>query len=103
MDSLERSREWPPTLRIYPAHYGSDGERQSDRSIGAPLREIRQTNGSLRYADREAFVEWVLARKSSFPDAYRKIKAVNVGLLPVSDDEAAELEVGKNECALSGS
>lgn len=102
-DSLEMSREWSPTLRIYPAHYGSDGERQSDRSVGAPLSEIRQTNSSLGYADREAFVDWVLARKASFPDAYRKIKAVNVGLLPVSDDEATELEVGKNECALGGS
>lgn len=103
-ESLELTRrEWSPSLRIYPAHYGSDEERQSDRSIGAPLSELRETNSPLRYADREAFIEWVLARKASFPDAYRKIKAVNVGLLPVSEDEAIELEVGKNECALGGS
>lgn len=102
-ESLELTRrEWSPALRIYPAHYGSDEERQSDRSIGAPLSELRETNSSLQEADRGAFVDWVLAKKASFPDAYRKIKAVNVGLLPVSDDEATELEVGKNECALGG-
>lgn len=103
-ESLELARhEWSPSLHIYPAHYGSDEERQSDRSIGSLLSELRQTNSSLQYEDREAFIEWVLARKASFPDAYRKIKAVNVGLLPVSNDEADELEVGKNECALGGS
>jgi glyoxylase-like metal-dependent hydrolase (beta-lactamase superfamily II) len=102
-ESLELARrEWSPNLRIYPAHYGSDSERQADRSIGALLSELRQTNGSLQYEDRKAFVEWVLARKTSFPDAYRKIKAVNVGLLPVSKEEADVLEVGKNECALGG-
>lgn len=103
-ESLELSRqEWSPSLRIYPAHYGSDEERQSDRSIGSPLGELLRTNGSLQIADRAAFIEWVLSKKASFPDAYRKIKAVNVGLLPVTSDEADELEVGKNECALGGS
>ena len=103
-ESLELTRhEWSPSLWIYPAHYGSDEERHSDRSIGAPLSELRQTNSSLQETDRQAFIDWVLSKKTSFPDAYRKIKAVNVGLLPVSNDEADELEVGKNECALGGS
>jgi glyoxylase-like metal-dependent hydrolase (beta-lactamase superfamily II) len=103
-ESLELARsEWQPHLAIYPAHYGSDDERQADRTIGAPLSALLQRNGALQIADRAAFIEWVLCRKASFPDAYRKIKAVNVGLLPVTGDEADELEVGKNECALGGS
>ncbi len=38
---------------------------------------------------------------SSFPEAYRKIKVINVGLLDVTPEEAEELEVGKNECAVA--
>ena len=67
------------------------------------MRELRQTNSSLQETDRQAFIDWVLSKKASFPDAYRKIKAVNIGLLPVNADEADELEVGRNECALGGS
>jgi hypothetical protein len=37
----------------------------------------------------------------TFPDAYG-IKAVNIGLLEVTDESAQELEVGRDECALGG-
>ena len=31
--SLERARrEWPATMRLYPAHYAADGERETDRT-----------------------------------------------------------------------
>jgi len=48
-----------------------------------------------------AFSAWVEDRTTSFPEAYKKIKAVNVRLVEVDDREAEELEVGRNECALS--
>ncbi len=41
-------------------------------------------------------------RSGSFPEAYRTIKAINIGLVRVSEAQAEELEVGKNECALGG-
>ena len=34
------------------------------------------------------------------PESYRKIKAVNLGLVEVWDMEAQELDCGRNECAL---
>jgi hypothetical protein len=45
-------------------------------------------------------VAWVKKKVGSSPEAYRKIKAINLGLLQVWDMEAQELESGKNECAL---
>ena len=42
------------------------------------------------------------SRAGSFPDSYRTIKAVNVELIAVTEDEAQILEAGKNECALGG-
>ena len=70
--------------------------------MGAPLHELLQRNDALGMPDREAFIRWVLSRQASFPDSYRKIKAVNVGLLPVDEAQAEELELGKNQCALGG-
>jgi hypothetical protein len=84
---------------VYPAHYASDAERAEDRTIGATFDTIRAGSVPLAMKSEEEFVAWVKGRTSSFPEAYRKIKVVNVGLLAVSDQEAEELEVGKNECA----
>jgi glyoxylase-like metal-dependent hydrolase (beta-lactamase superfamily II) len=91
-------RAWPATIRIYPAHYGSAAERAADRSVGAPLGELR--NEPLRIDDAGKFAQWIASRAGKFPDAYRRIKAINIGLESVEDAEADELEAGRNECAL---
>jgi glyoxylase-like metal-dependent hydrolase (beta-lactamase superfamily II) len=106
-DELWRSvsaakREWPRALRIYPAHYAGETERNADRSVGAAFGSLRSTNPSLRMNSREAFRAWVAQRAAPFPEVYKTIKAVNVGLIEVSDEQAAELEVGRSECALGG-
>ncbi len=102
-DSLERvKREWPEVIKIYPAHYAGEGERGADRTVGAPLGRLLQENESLRFTEGEAFRRWVETMSTSFPEGYRKIKAINVGLVTVDEAEADELEVGKNECALGG-
>jgi glyoxylase-like metal-dependent hydrolase (beta-lactamase superfamily II) len=99
--SLERARaEWPPETRIYPAHYASQMEREPDRTVGCSLAEVTARNEPIRIKDQAAFVAWVGSKVGKAPDAYRKIKAVNLGLLEVWDMEAQELEGGRNECAL---
>ncbi|MHC4931225.1 MAG: MBL fold metallo-hydrolase, partial [Planctomycetota bacterium] len=99
--SLERvRREWRDDLRIHPAHYSSAAERREDHAVGARFGELKERNGPLAMASGEEFAEWVMSHAGAFPDSYRKIKAVNVGLLQVDDAEADELEVGRNECAL---
>ncbi|MDH3291281.1 MAG: MBL fold metallo-hydrolase [Gemmatimonadota bacterium] len=102
-ESLERAkREWPPDRMIYPAHYGSDAERRADRAVGECFGQILEANEAMQFSDPDAFARWVESKTVSFPEAYRRIKAVNVGLLPVDGRQAEELEVGKNECALGG-
>ena len=51
-------------------------------------------------AKRKSRPDWVNSMNSPFPDAYRKIKAINIGLSTAEEREADELEFGKNECAL---
>ena len=100
--SVVRAKETlPADIMIYPAHYSSDSERRNDRSIAATFEVICQSNAPLQIRTEEEFTGWVKSHVSSFPEAYRKIKVINVGLLDVTPEEAEELEVGKNECAVA--
>ncbi len=100
-ESVERARrEWSADLTVYPAHYGGERERNADRSVGATVSQLLVSNPALQHATAADFAAWVAASVGSFPDTYRTIKAVNIGLVDVTDDEAEELEVGRNECAL---
>ncbi len=99
--SVQQAKETlPPSAMIYPAHYSSDAERQDDRTVGRGFEAVCQSNEPLQMKTEEEFTEWVKSRVSSFPEAYRKMKVINVGLLAVSPEEADELEVGKSECAV---
>jgi glyoxylase-like metal-dependent hydrolase (beta-lactamase superfamily II) len=100
--SLSRAKaEWPEGVVVYPAHYATDDEHNPDRSVGMPLGDLLSSNEALAISDLETFDGWVRSKTGAFPDAYRKIKAVNVGLVQVDGLEAEELEVGRNECALA--
>jgi glyoxylase-like metal-dependent hydrolase (beta-lactamase superfamily II) len=97
--SLKRAkREWPVAMRIYPAHYGTAAERAEDRTVGRAFGDL--ANEPLRIDDPERFAAWIRARAGKFPDAYRRMKAINIGLESVEDEVADELESGRNECAL---
>ena len=99
---ITAKRVLAPETMIYPAHYGSDLERRGDRAVGVSFGELLAQNEVLQANERDQFTAWVEGSAASFPDAYRKIKAINVGLMVATELEAEELEVGRNECALGG-
>jgi glyoxylase-like metal-dependent hydrolase (beta-lactamase superfamily II) len=100
--SLERARaEWPPGLAVYPAHYAGSAERNKDFTVGAPFGTLPARNAPLALDSEEAFAAWVLARVGAFPESYRRIKAINIGLETADGALSAELEAGKNQCAVS--
>jgi len=102
-ESVIRAKaDWDPGTAIYPAHYASEAERKLGRAVGVSLGELWEFNHTLQITDRDEFVSFILRRKAPFPEAYRKIKALNLGLAPIVLTEVRELEVGRNECALSG-
>jgi len=99
--SLERARrEWDPATRIYPAHYASDAEREPDRSVGRVFSAIQAASEPLQLKDEATFTAWVMKKAGGGPESYKRIKAVNLGLVEVWDMEAQELDCGRNECAL---
>lgn len=101
--SVERARAgWHDGLLVLPAHYASARERRADRAVAAPFGELKRGNPGLTHGDEAGFAAWVAARCTSFPGAYRRIKAANLGLERIDEWEAQELETGKNQCALAG-
>jgi len=50
---------------------------------------------------KEAFIQYVLDHLPTLPPQYQQIKRVNLHLASPTEEEAAELEMGKNVCALS--
>ncbi len=101
--SVERVRaEWDPGTAIYPTHYGSSSERRMGQAVGISLGELLAENPILQIPDKASFIEFILGNHAPFPEAYRKIKALNVGLAPIVQKDVDALEVGRNECALGG-
>jgi glyoxylase-like metal-dependent hydrolase (beta-lactamase superfamily II) len=101
--SLNAARQrWPAGLGIYPAHYAAQEERVKDGTVCALFGDLPTLNEAFAFTSEDAFTAWVAKRAAPPPDAYRKIKAVNVGLLGVDDTGAEELELGRNQCALPG-
>lgn len=99
--SLERAkREWPGAMRILPAHYAAADEREEDRTVGRRFADLPAGNEALRISDAGAFTAWVMARAGEFPEAYRIIKGLNLGLVAANPDEVDFLEGGRNACAL---
>jgi glyoxylase-like metal-dependent hydrolase (beta-lactamase superfamily II)/rhodanese-related sulfurtransferase len=99
--SLELAREsWPESLAVYPAHYASESERRDDKSVGGTFGAIQKKNQPLAMTSAEDFATWVKSKETTFPEAYKRIKAVNIGLVEVNEEEAQQLEIGKNECAV---
>jgi len=99
--SLERARQsWAGDLLVLPAHYASELERRADRAIAARFDVIAATNAAAAIQDEPAFLRWLTEHTSSFPDAYRTIKATNLGLADLSDSEAETLKSGPNQCAV---
>ena len=99
--SLERARQsWAGDLLVLPAHYASESERRADRAIAARFDVIAATNVAAAIQDEGTFLQWINAHTTTFPDAYRTIKEVNLGLADLSDAEAEMLESGPNQCAV---
>ncbi len=100
--SLVRARStWSPDLRILPAHYSAESERQPSRVVEGRFGDLAARNVPLAIADESEFAAWIAGRTGTFPDEYRYIKQANLGWGDISPELADELESGKNQCAVS--
>jgi hypothetical protein len=86
---------------VCPAHYTSRAESNDDGSLRRTLEDLLVHDPVVSMSDEEAFVEHVVTHLGDAPPIYQDIRKVNMGWVQVDGQQARELEVGRNECALS--
>jgi len=101
--SLKRLLELPKETIVLPGHFSSPPEANADGLYINTLKELQQLNEGLRMTQKSEreFVKYILSSLPQFPPQYVDIKRVNAGLLLADDEKAAELELGRNVCALA--
>lgn len=85
---------------VLPAHFASVQEINENQYVGAHLGEIRKDNETMRTTDREAFTDMVTSGSGATPPNFETIIDINRGIKEVSTEQATELEIGPNRCAV---
>jgi glyoxylase-like metal-dependent hydrolase (beta-lactamase superfamily II)/rhodanese-related sulfurtransferase len=88
-------------LEVCPAHYTSRLESQTDGTVRRNLGDLLANDPVVSMTDEDEFVDYVVSHLGEAPGVYATIRKVNMGWHIPAHDEAMELEVGRNECALS--
>ncbi len=101
--SLQRVLALPDHTVVLPAHFSHMGEADEQGCYRAPIGALRGSNEGLRALSEglEAFIAYIQEHLPQHPPTYDDIRRVNTGLLQVDEAKASELELGRNQCALS--
>jgi glyoxylase-like metal-dependent hydrolase (beta-lactamase superfamily II) len=91
----------PADSLVLAGHYASFAEADDAGVFGRRAADLWRENEALHFDDRQRFVAYVLDHLPAVPPQYIDIKRVNAGLMQVDEQQAGELELGKNLCALS--
>jgi glyoxylase-like metal-dependent hydrolase (beta-lactamase superfamily II) len=90
----------PGETLVAPGHVGAGVTPRDDGTHAATLADLRERLDLLGL-DREAFVDRVLGDMPPRPANYERIIAANLGREEIGAEEAFELELGPNNCAVS--
>lgn len=103
-ESLRRLLALPDSTLVLPGHFSRRDEADAQGVFAATLGALKKANDGLREAagTQESFGAYIARSLPTFPPEYVDIKRINAGLLQVSDEQLAELETGKNQCAMGG-
>lgn len=100
--TLDRMRaEFGDDVIVFPAHYGTDAEANDDGIFAATFASLRASNPGLQPTDRDAFVQATIVDMPPQPANFKDIRQVNMGKVNPTPDEATELEIGPNRCAVN--
>jgi glyoxylase-like metal-dependent hydrolase (beta-lactamase superfamily II) len=101
--SLQRLLALPDRTIVLPAHFSHMHEADEQGCYRATIGTLRSHNEGLRMFGRgqAAFSSYILGSLPEHPPSYDDIRRVNTGLIEVDEAKASELELGRNQCALS--
>jgi len=90
------------SLQIAPAHYTSRAEAKEDGTLLRELGDLLVNDPVVSIDDEEHFVSYVVSHLGTPPGEYSEIRRVNLAWDNPDATRISELEVGRNECALTG-
>lgn len=85
---------------VLPAHASTLAASGPLGAVAGTLGALRRENEAMRL-DLDTFVRKAERAAGSAPPGYAKIREINLGRETAAEDEVKELELGKNQCALS--
>ena len=86
---------------VLPSHYSDYREVTDEGYVGAVLGDLRAENDLVSGGNNEAqFTDAVAGNNGATPPNYETIISINRGITTVTDQEASDLEVGPNRCAV---
>ena len=91
----------PEDSWVLPGHYASFDEANEEGVYTKRLADLWRENIGLQFEHKDQFINYVLTHLPEMPQQYVEIKRVNIGLSHPDEQEASELELGKNVCALT--
>ncbi|MCL6442137.1 MAG: MBL fold metallo-hydrolase [Alicyclobacillus sp.] len=97
---FKKVADLPDDVLVLPTHYADIKEINENGYVGATLGDIRRSNEIMRTTDMEKFTEQVVSAVGETPPNYERIVGINRGTEHVTDQEAMELEIGPNRCAV---
>jgi glyoxylase-like metal-dependent hydrolase (beta-lactamase superfamily II) len=96
----ERLRPLGDAIVVLPAHASTLAATGPAGAMAGTLGALRTGNHAMRL-DLDAFVREAEQAAGSAPPEYARIRAINLGREKATESELTELELGKNQCALS--
>ena len=96
----ERLQPLRDAIVVLPAHASTLATSGPLGAVAGTLGALRQRNPAMRL-DLDAFVREAEHAAGSAPAEYARIRAINLGRETAAEAELTELELGKNQCALS--
>lgn len=101
-ESLRRLLALADDTIVLPGHFSRRDEADPRGVFANTLGKLRDGNDGLVQArgDLPAFTEYIRSTLPQFPKEYLEIKRINAGLVVADVERCAELETGKNQCAM---
>jgi glyoxylase-like metal-dependent hydrolase (beta-lactamase superfamily II) len=96
----ERLEPLADPIVVLPAHASGPAAAGPDGAVRGTLGDLRRRNPAMRL-DLDAFVREAERAVGAAPPEYARIRAINLGQEAAAEAELTELELGKNQCALS--
>jgi glyoxylase-like metal-dependent hydrolase (beta-lactamase superfamily II) len=90
----------PPAVTVLPAHSSGPHELSGAGIVAARLGDVLGQS-PVRAVDEETFVRAATAADGHAPAEYGRIRELNLTQRAIAEDEVAELELGKNQCAMA--